>query len=89
MVLALLHQLDRCLTPWSNTGGKSQLAVCDVAQAQEDPMTRPIFSASTLPVEPAPDRLLLFIQQAQLTLLYSECSSKSALNSDREARVAA
>jgi hypothetical protein len=52
-------------------------------------MTRPIFSPSTLPVEPPPDRLLLFIQQAQLTLLYSECSSKNALNSDRDARVAA
>jgi hypothetical protein len=49
-------------------------------------MTRPIFSPSTLPVEPPPDRLLLFIQQAQLTLLYSDCSSKSALNSDRDAR---
>jgi hypothetical protein len=45
-----------------------------VVLAQEDPMTRPIFSASTLPVELPPDRLLLFIQQAQLTLLYSECS---------------
>jgi hypothetical protein len=52
-------------------------------------MTRPIFSASTLPVEPPPDRLLLFIQQAQLTLLYSECSCKRVLNSDRDARVAA
>ena len=51
-------------------------------------MTRPIFSASTLPVESPPDRLLLFIQQAQLTLLYSECSSKCALN-NRDARVAA
>jgi hypothetical protein len=52
-------------------------------------MTRLILSASTLPVEPPPGRLLLFIQQAQLTLLYSECSSKSALKSDRDARVAA
>jgi hypothetical protein len=52
-------------------------------------MTRSIFSASTLPVEPPPDRLLLFIQRAQLTLLYSECSSKSALKSDHDARVAA
>jgi hypothetical protein len=52
-------------------------------------MTRPIFSASTLPVHPPPDRLLLFIQQAQLTLLYSERSSESALNSDRDARLAA
>jgi hypothetical protein len=52
-------------------------------------MTRLTFSASTLPVEPPPGRLLRFIQQAQLTLLYSECSSKGALNSDRDARVAA
>jgi hypothetical protein len=52
-------------------------------------MTGLIFSASTLPVEPPPGRLLLFIQQAQLTLLYSECSSKSALKSDGDARVAA
>jgi hypothetical protein len=52
-------------------------------------MTRLILSASTLPVEPPPGRLLLFIQQAQLTLLYSECSSKSALKSDHDARVAA
>jgi hypothetical protein len=52
-------------------------------------MTRLIFSPSTLPVEPTPDRLLLFIQQAQLTLLYRECSSKSALKSGRNARVAA
>jgi hypothetical protein len=51
-------------------------------------MTRLIFSPSTLPVESPPDRLLLFIQQAQLTLLYRECSLKGALNSDR-ARVAA
>jgi hypothetical protein len=51
-------------------------------------MTRQIFSPSTLPVEPRPDRLLLFIQQAQRTLLYRECSSKCALNRDR-ARVAA
>ena len=56
--------------------------------AQETPMTRQIFSPSTLPVEPPPDRLLLFIEQAQLTLLYRECSSKCALNRDR-GRVAA
>jgi hypothetical protein len=42
-------------------------------------MTRHLFSASTLPVDRPPSRLLLFIQQAQLTLLYSECSSKSVL----------
>jgi hypothetical protein len=52
-------------------------------------MTRLILSASTLPVAPPPGRLLLFIQQAQLTLLYSECSSKSGLDSDRDAGVAA
>jgi hypothetical protein len=49
-------------------------------------MTRQIFSPSTLPVEPPPDRLLLFIQQTQLTLLYRECSSKGGLNSDRALR---
>lgn len=52
-------------------------------------MTRLILSASTLPVEPPLSRLLLFIQHAQLTLLYSECSSKTALKSDRDARVGA
>ena len=51
-------------------------------------MTRQIFLPSTLPVEPPPDRLLLFIEQAQLTLLYRECSSKCALNRD-SGRVAA
>jgi hypothetical protein len=52
-------------------------------------MTRLILSASTLPVEPPVGRLLLFIQQAQLTLLYSEGSSESAVKSDRDVRVAA
>ena len=52
-------------------------------------MTRPLFSASTLPVQPPPDPLLLFIQQSQLTLLYRERSSESALNSDPDARAAA
>jgi hypothetical protein len=52
-------------------------------------MTRLILSASTLPVEPPLGRLLLFIQQAQLTLLYSEAPSKRAVKSDRDARVAA
>jgi hypothetical protein len=52
-------------------------------------MTRQIFSPSTLPVEPPPDRLLLFIQQAQLTMLYRERSSERALDGDRDARVAA
>jgi len=52
-------------------------------------MTRLILTPSTLPVEPPVGRLLLFIQQAQLTLLYSEGSSKSAVKSDRDARAAA
>ena len=52
-------------------------------------MTRLMYSPSTLPVEPPPDRLLLFIQQAQLTLLYRECSAKSPLKSDCDARAAA
>jgi hypothetical protein len=42
-------------------------------------MTRLIVSASTLPVEPPPGRLLLFIQQAQLTLLYSRVLFKERL----------
>jgi hypothetical protein len=52
-------------------------------------MTRPLFSASTLPVQPPPDPLLLFIQQAQLILLDRERSSENALNSDPDARAAA
>jgi hypothetical protein len=52
-------------------------------------MTRLILSASTLPVEPPLGRLLLYIQQAQLALLYSEGSFKSAMKSDGDARVAA
>jgi hypothetical protein len=52
-------------------------------------MTSPTFAASTLPVQPAPGRLLLFIHQAQLTLLYGERSSKSALSRERDVRVAA
>jgi hypothetical protein len=60
-----------------------------VVLARRTLMNRFILSASTLPVEPPVGRLLLFIQQAQLTLLYSEGSSKSAVKSDRDARVAA
>jgi hypothetical protein len=52
-------------------------------------MTRPIFSASTLPIQPYQGPLLLFIQQAQLTMLYRERSSESPLDSDPDARVAA
>jgi hypothetical protein len=51
-------------------------------------MTRIILSASTLPVEPPLGRLLLFIQQAQLTLVYRECSSKGVLKSGPDARAA-
>jgi|1185.fasta_scaffold78147_2 hypothetical protein len=50
-------------------------------------MTRPIFSASTLAVQPPPGRLLLFIHQAQLTLVYRE-RSEGPLNRDRDGRVA-
>jgi hypothetical protein len=35
-------------------------------------MLRPVYSPSTMPVLPAPDPLLLFIQQAQLTLAYKK-----------------
>jgi hypothetical protein len=52
-------------------------------------MTRPILSASTLPIQPPQGRLLLFIQQAQLTMVYRERSSERALNNDPDARVAA
>jgi hypothetical protein len=52
-------------------------------------MIRPLFSPSTLPVEPPADRLLLFIQQAQLTLLYRERASKCTLKRDHDAQVAA
>ena len=33
-------------------------------------MTRPLYTPSTMPVPPAPDPLLLFIHQAQVTILY-------------------
>lgn len=35
-------------------------------------MPRPVCSPSTMPVPPAPDPLLLFIQQAQLILAYKK-----------------
>ncbi len=35
-------------------------------------MLRPVYSPSTMPVPPAPDPLLLFIQQAQLSLDYKK-----------------
>ena len=38
------------------------------------PMSRTVYTPSTLPVQPRPDPLLLFIQQAQLILLYRERS---------------
>jgi hypothetical protein len=44
-------------------------------------MSRPMYSPSTLPVQPRPDPLLLFIQQAQLTLLNRERSSESGSTS--------
>jgi hypothetical protein len=52
-------------------------------------MSRPMYSPSTLPVQPRPDPLLLFIQQAQLTLLNRERSSESGSKSLGNARVAA
>jgi len=35
-------------------------------------MSRSVYSPSTLPVEPRPDPLLVFIQQALLSLVYRE-----------------
>ena len=52
-------------------------------------MSRPLYAPSTLPVQPRPDPLLLFIQQAQLTLLNRERSSESGSKSLTHARVAA
>jgi len=49
-------------------------------------MTHPIFSASTLAVQPPPGRLLLFIQQAQLTLVYGD-RSESPVNRDGDGRL--
>jgi hypothetical protein len=37
-------------------------------------MSRSLYTPSTQPVQPRPDPLLLFIQQAQLILLYRERS---------------
>jgi hypothetical protein len=33
-------------------------------------MTPPLYTPSTMPVQPAPDPLFLFIRQAQVTILY-------------------
>jgi hypothetical protein len=52
-------------------------------------MSRPVFSLATMPAQPRPDPLLLFIQQAQMTLLYREESLSSASNAPLDARVAA
>jgi hypothetical protein len=35
-------------------------------------MIRPLYTPSTMPVPPARDPLLLFIRQAQLTILYRQ-----------------
>jgi len=52
-------------------------------------MARPVYSPSTLPCQPRPDPLLLFIQQAQITLLYREPASESDSTGQGHARVAA
>ena len=52
-------------------------------------MPRTIYSPSTMPVQPAPDPLLLYIQQAQLTLLYGERTSESDPKSRPGTRIAA
>jgi hypothetical protein len=52
-------------------------------------MSRSLYSPGTLPVQPRPDPLLLFIQQAQLTLFYKERSSESESKNAGDARVAA
>ena len=51
-------------------------------------MSRPVFSPATMPAQPRPDPLLLFIQQAQMALLYRD-ESPSASNGPLEVRVAA
>jgi hypothetical protein len=48
-----------------------------------------MYSPSTLPLQPPPDRLLLFIQQAQLTLLYRERLSDGDRKSHDDPPVAA
>jgi hypothetical protein len=52
-------------------------------------MSRPVFSPATMPAQPGPDPLLLFIQQAQMALLYREESPSSTSNGPLDARVAA
>jgi hypothetical protein len=52
-------------------------------------MPRPAFSPATMPAQPRPDPLLLFIQQAQMALLYRGESPSSASKGPLDARVAA
>jgi len=47
-------------------------------------MARNTFSVSTVPVQPVSDPLLLFIQQAQLTLVYRE-TTRARITSPRVA----
>ena len=44
-------------------------------------MTRPLYTPSTMPVQPAPGPLLLFIRQAQVTILYRH-GSRPAIEDD-------
>jgi hypothetical protein len=52
-------------------------------------MSHPVFSPATMPAQSRPDPLLLFIQQAQMALLYRDESPGSASNGPLEVRVAA
>ena len=52
-------------------------------------MSRPAFSPATMPAQPRPDPLLLFIEQAQMALLYREESPSSASKGPLDPRVAA
>jgi hypothetical protein len=58
-------------------------------RAQEDPMSRPVYSPSTLPFQPRPDPLLRFIQQAQIILLYRTPACVREAKGQGHARVAA
>ena len=43
-------------------------------------MTRPLYTPSTMPVQPTPGPLLLFIRQAQAAILYGHGSRPLIVN---------
>jgi hypothetical protein len=51
-------------------------------------MPRPTYSPCTLAIQPRPDPLLLFIQQALLTLVYSDRSPASRSERRNDVNVA-